>query len=160
MPWSLPNEDMQMVERFTVEEGYAISLMFFLELWTLIEPVIAVTTIDLNTYILFFREVCLGYEASAEWIEAVRRATGFSRMEQKTLKLSDGQLFSCAIEFCKLHNERWDSEIDYAVQFLDSMKKDPDKHRREWDLWETTKTDYMSKRVKFTRNFDWSAQLP
>ena len=149
-----------MEQEFSVEQGFAISLIFFLDLWVLVEP--HTSLLDENTSFthgLFFCSVCTGFETSAEWNEAVFRAKRVSKEKQKTLKLNNEDLFLCAIEFAKLHNERWKSAIDYTVHLLSSMQKNPKNYQEEWAIWEKAKNDFMNKRVTFS-NFDWSADLP
>ncbi len=149
-----------MEQEFTVEQGFAVSLIFFLRLWPLVEPQALLLDGDKPvTHDLFFREVCLGYETSAEWNEAVFRSTGIPRENQRDLKLTEEGLFLCAIEFAKFHNERWNSEIDFTVHLLESMKKDPKYHYKEWTVWKKAKDDFMSGRTTFYE-IDWTAVLP
>ena len=151
-----------MNQEFSVEQGYAIGLIFFLRLWTAIEPQVMQLGLDedkLIVYDIFFRDICTGYEASAEWNQAVFRAKGIPKENQKILKLTNEELFLCAIEFAKLHNERWESNIDYAVNLLESMKKSPRDHQKEWAIWEKARDDFMSGRSTFY-DLDWSAILP
>lgn len=57
-----------MEQEFTVEQGFAVSLIFFLDLWPLVEPqALLLDGTKPSTHRLFFREACLGYEVSAEW---------------------------------------------------------------------------------------------
>lgn len=149
-----------MEQAFSVEQGFAISLIFFLRLWPDIEPQALLLDDDkLITHKLFFRDVCLGYEVSAEWNQAVFRATEIPKENQRSLKLTEKDVFLCAIEFAKLHNEHWESEIDYTVHFLESMKKDPKEHQKAWAIWKKAKEDFMSGRTTFY-DLDWSAEFP
>lgn len=148
-------------ETFTVEQGYKIGLIFFLDLWDLLEPDVKELEGD-NTLIvheLFFREVCLGFEASAEWIEAVFRTKHVPREDQKQLKLTEPELFACSLEFCKLHNERWEHILDYTVKYLESMQDYPEMHSSAWAVWEKAKNDVVSQRTTFY-DIDWTAELP
>ncbi len=147
--------------KYSVEQGYAIGLVFFLDLWDLLEPEVKKLS-GSNTLIvhkLFFRDVCIGFEASAEWIESVFRITHATREEQKKLLISESEIFACSLEFCKMHNERWKHILDYTVERLDSMRKHPALHAREWAIWEKTKNDILSKRTTFYA-INWSAKLP
>lgn len=149
-----------MEQTFSVEQGFAIGLIFFLDLWPLVEPQALLLDGDKPVlHDLFFRDVCLGYEVSAEWNEAVLRVTGIPRESQRNLKLTEKDVFLCAIEFAKFYNERWESSIDYTVHFLESMKKDSKNHQKAWAVWQKAKDDFMSGRTTFY-DLDWTAVLP
>ena len=147
--------------KYTVEQGYAIALVFFLRFWDLLEPEVKKLPGDdtLIVHKLFFRDVCIGFEASAEWIESVFRVIHATREEQKKLFISEADIFACALEFCKMHNERWEHILDYTVRRLESMRDHPEQHAAEWAIWEKTKSDILSKRTTFYA-MKWSARLP
>jgi len=147
--------------KYTADQGYAIGLVFFLDLWDLLEPEVEKLPGD-NTLILhelFFREVCLGFEASAEWIESVFRVTRASRKQQHELLMSEADLFACALEFCKMHNERWEHILNYTVLKLESMRDHPVRYLVEWEIWKKVKSDILSKKTTFYA-IKWSARLP
>lgn len=149
-----------MEQEFSVEQGFAISLIFFLDLWDLVEPHTSLLEGDApSTQVLFFCEVCDGHETSAEWNQAVFRAKQIPKENQRSLKLTNDDMFLCAIEFARLHNERWESRLDYTVRLLESMQKNPANHQVEWAIWEKAKNDFMSKRTTFY-DLDWSDELP
>ncbi len=106
----------------------------------------------------FFVEICSTYDCYAEWNEAINRTLQIPKEDQKTLQLSLPEIFSCTIEFCKIFNERCNFKIAYAVDLLESMKKDPESHKREWSIWQKMvkeiSDDYESK-----DNFNWEARL-
>ena len=53
-------------------------------------------------------------------------------------------------------NEYFNAKIGYAIDLLESMRKDPENHKKEWAEMVTIITDkYMDKKD----NFDWSDQL-
>lgn len=151
--------DKQPSETFSVEEGYVIGTVFFLELWPLLEPKITEKEEWTGTYSLFFLIVCSGGECSAEWNEAVERAMHIPKENQKTLRLTVSEIFSCALEFCKLHNERYENNISYAVNLLEAMQKNPESYRVEWNIWEKIIKDTKTKHIDI-EEFDWSAELP
>lgn len=148
-----------MKEEVSVEEGFVISLIFFLDLWSIIKPAVLASKADLIVNELFFLDVCTGYESSAEWNEAVFRAKKILKQNQRQLKLTMGDLFLCTIEFCKLHNERWESKLDYTVHLLESMKKNPKEHSVEWDVWKNAINQVLVKHATLC-DFDWSDELP
>ncbi len=124
-----------MRQEVTIEEGYHISLSFFNELWPLVEPNIQKPEEIKNVHELFFCIVCIGEEASTEWKQAIYRAKKIPNEELRKTKLSEEDLFLCAIEFCKLHNERWEGMLDHSVRLLESMKTNPENHPIEWEKW-------------------------
>ncbi|PWU15981.1 MAG: hypothetical protein C5B45_01520 [Chlamydiae bacterium] len=149
----------QIPETFSVEQAFTINIYFFLNLWPLVEPRVIEEEQKLGTYSLFFIEVCSGYECYAEWNEAIRRAMRVPKEEQKTLQLCLSDIFSCVIEFCKLHNEIYESEISYAVHLLESMKKNPENYKSEWEIWQKIVAVVVDKHMD-SNGFNWSDRLP
>ena len=149
----------QIPTTFSVEQSYVIGMLFFLRLWTLVETRITEEERSLGTYSLFFITVCSGDECYAEWNEAIRRALHIPKEEQRTLQLSLPEIFLCALEFCKLHNERYESRIAYAVHLLESMKEEPENYKEEWAVWQDVVEQAVNKYMN-NSGFDWSAELP
>ena len=149
----------QIPETFSIEQAYVIGMLFFLNLWPLVEPRVIEEEQELGTYSLFFIEVCSGDECSAEWNEAIRRALSIPKEEQRALQLSLPEIFSCSLEFCKLHNERYRSEIAYAVYLLESMRKDPKNYKEEWGVWHGVVEQAVNKYMN-SNEFNWSAERP
>jgi hypothetical protein len=79
--------------------------------------------------------------------------------EQRLLQLSLSEIFLCTLEFCKLHNERYESRIAYAVHLLESMKKDPKSYKTEWAVWQDVVEQTVNKYMN-SNEFDWSDELP
>ena len=125
-----------MKQEITVEEGYHISLIFFNELWPLVEPNVQQPEEIKNVNVLYFCIVCSGDEASTEWKQAVFRAKKIPDKDLRKEKLTKEDLFLYAIEFCKLHNERWEGKLDYTLHLLESMKANPKQHPKEWGRWQ------------------------
>ena len=139
---------------FSVEQSYVIGMLFFLHLWPLVEPRITEEERSLGTYSLFFRTVCTSDDCYIEWNEAIYRAMHVPIEKQKILQLSLPEIFLCALEFCKLHNERYESRIAYAVHLLESMKEDPEGYKEEWAVWQDAVEQTISKYMD-SDWFDW-----
>lgn len=145
---------------FSVNEGYKIGLIFLTRLMSLLEHKAREVEKDqdeLAIYTLFFHEVCSGFESSPEWFEAVFRAKHASREEQKSLLLTELELFSCTLEFSKLHNERWENQLCYLIDLLESMQKQPEQHPLKWEIWEKVKQHVAAYPNTFY-NVDWSVE--
>lgn len=145
-------------EKFTVEQAYVITMLFFLKLWEIIQSKITEKERIEGVYELFFIDVCSGDECHAEWNEAVRLETSIVKEKQKSLYLTLPQIFSCALAFCKLHNRHYNSKINYAVELLESMKEHYEKHPVEWEVWDKAVKEAASKHMKNIQ-FDWADQL-
>lgn len=146
----------QPLETFSVEEGYIIGTVFFLELWPLVEPKIIEEDRITGTYTLFFLEVCSWNEYCAEWNEAVRRVTDIPKTKQPTLQLSLPQIFQCTLEFCKLHNKQYENRLIYVVKILESMKEVPQQYQVEWGLWGKA-VRYAQDYFINNNDFNWNA---
>lgn len=147
-------------EKFTVEQAFTISMIFFYEIWPLVEPKVLQEEFSTDgMYSLFFTIVCTGEECSAEWNESVYRVTGVTKEEQKHLKLSTTDIFSCALAFVQLYNQRYKFQISYAVLLLENMQNNPNEYSAEWQVWhraiKQTILQYLNSKL-----FDWSARLP
>jgi len=143
-----------MKEDITVEEGYYISLIFFSELWPLVEPNVQESEEMKAANMLFFCVVTIGEEASSEWKEAIFRAKEITSDKLREAKLSESDLFLCAIEFCKLHNERWEGNLNYTLNLLESMRTNPENHPKEWAVWKTAMTLVIINKMS-CGHFDW-----
>lgn len=149
-----------MKQTVSVEEGFVISLIFFLDLWSIIKPnVLTLSGDSPSTHKLFFLDVCTGFESSAEWNEAIFRSKKIPKQSQKQLKLNMDDLFLSATEFCKLHNERYEGRLDYALHLLESMKNDPKKYLPEWTVWKNAINKVLVEHITLC-DFDWSDELP
>ena len=148
----------QIPETFSVGQAFTINIYFFLNLWSFVEPkVIEEERLD-GIYSFFFIEICSGYECYAEWNEAIRRALHVPKEKQRSLQLSLPEIFSCSLEFCKLYNERYNSKIVYAVDLLESMRKDPENYKTEWAVWQKIITVIVDKHMN-DDDFNWLDEL-
>ncbi len=149
-----------MERKFTVEEANTIGLSFFLELWPQIEPV--TQTFDEHaavTHDLFFTSSCCDDETNAQWNRAVFRVTKVPKGSQKELTMTQEEMFLCTIEFCKVLSELYDWDLNYTLQLLDSMQREPEKHALEWGIWNSNVKDIATGRYT-PRNFDWFDRMP
>ena len=155
----MKNENSETQETFTVEQGFSICLCFFDELGPLLVSKIPVNKESQIIYELFFEEVCSGFYANDEWVDAIIRAGKIPDKNQQPPKLSEKELFLTAIEFVKIHNERWEGGLDYLMQLLESMQERPKSYQKEWKIWEATKSKIISGRCyKSSVNpFDFSS---
>ncbi len=148
-------------KKYTLDQSYAIGLIFLSKLWTIFEPMVEASEgNDKIMYVTFFSSVCDGFESAEEWIEAITRAKKISQEEQKDLQLSEADIFSCACELAKLHNERWKGDIDDIIHLLDSMKNHPEKHPNEWKIWDKARDDYISQRSIFPYGINLTTEPP
>jgi hypothetical protein len=154
----------QIPKAFSVEQAFVIGMVFFLNLWPLVEPKVVEEEQKLGMYSLFFVLVCsgdsyFGEAPHAEWNEAIHRALHIPKEGQRKLQLSLPEIFLCVLEFCKLYNERYDSKIEYAVRLLEAMREDPENYKAEWAVWQDA-YEQMVKKYMNSNSFDWSAELP
>ncbi len=152
-------EKVSIPKEFSVEKGYNIVLTFFYcHLFPYLEPKLALLGEDIvSVHELFFITICGSEESSAEWNEAIRRAKHIPKEQQRDMKLTEDDLFLCALEFCKLHNESWEPRIDYTINLLELMKRDPKNHQTEWNMWREAIESHF---IKWNdRPFNWDAYL-
>lgn len=54
-------------------------------------------------------------------------------------------VFQLAIDFCDFFNKRYQKEgldsLRFALDWLEDMKKNPQAHKKEWDIWNKTVVD-------------------
>ncbi|MGL4348045.1 MAG: hypothetical protein ACRCSV_01100 [Chlamydiales bacterium] len=146
-------------EKFTVEQAFTISMLFFYELWSLVEPKVLDQERITGTSSLFFVTICTGDESSAEWNEAIYRFMKIPKEKQRNLNLTVDETFDCAIEFCKHHNKRYENRLFYAVVLLESMKKHPELHQDEWKCWDKAIKDTVENYMN-DDSFNWFDELP
>ncbi len=148
-------------KKYTLDQSYAIGLIFLIDLWPIFEPMIEASEGDDKImHVVFFTSVCSGFESSREWVEAVTRAKNISQEEQKDLELSEADIFSCACEFSKLYNERWKGDIDDIIRLLDEMKNHPEEHQNEWKIWDKARDDYTRQHATFPYGIDLTTEPP
>lgn len=72
-----------------------------------------------------------------------------ARMKIPPLKQHDGlivsedMLFQLTIDYCHYFNEKFvqndrNFSLDFAIDWLEDMRRHPDKHKTEWKIWEQT----------------------
>ncbi len=148
-------------KKYTLNQSYAIGLIFLSDLWPIFEPMIEASEgHDKVMYVTFFSDVCAGFESSKEWVEAITRAMDIFKEEIKDLKFSEVDIFSCACEFAKLHNERWKGDIEDIIHLLDLMKNHPEHHQKEWAIWDKARDDYISQRATFSYGINLTTESP
>ncbi len=150
----------QTPEKISVEQGFNVCLLFFNHLWPFIEPKTA--EMDEETallHVIFFCDICMGFESSAEWNEAIFRVKRIPKEEQKKgLMLSEEDLFLCSIEFFNFCNEKFELKLQYASNILESMRTNPKNYSLEWSLWKKAVADSFNTYV--VSKFDWLQELP
>lgn len=149
------NEEGQIKKKFSVLQGFNVCLLFFDYLWPLVEPKTA--ELDEETallHVIFFCDICLGFESSPRWNESIFRVKGIPKEEQKKgLMLSEEDLFQCSIEFFNFSNEKLELKLQYTSNLLESMKTNPQNHSTEWSLWKKAVADSYNTYV--VSQFDW-----
>lgn len=70
------------------------------------------------------------------------------RMNTPPMKQHDGlivredMLFQLAIDFCEYFNKRYleqgKDSLRFAINWLEDMRKNPQDHKTEWNIWEKT----------------------
>lgn len=143
---------------FSVEQGFNVCLLFYNYLWPVIKPrVEALGEEAFVVHKLFFLDVCMGFECSGDWNEAIYLETGVHKEAQKIgFKLSEQKLLSCTAEFCKLYNEIFKGQLGYILQILESMEANPDSYPVEWPLWKKALIDSYTTFI--VDHFDWDGE--
>lgn len=156
---SLSPESNPSKETFSIEQGFNVCLLFYIYLWPLIEP----KTLEMDRerallYTIFFCDICMGFESSARWNEAIFRVKKIHKKDQRELKLTEEELFLCTLEFFKFNNELLDSKLDIAAKLLESLRANPQNHPQEMSIWKKAVADSFKTYV--LKKFDWSRELP
>ena len=149
----------QIPETFSVGQAFDLNIYFLLGIWRIVEPKVVEEEQKSGLYSFFFIEICSTYDCYAEWNEAIRLVLHVPKEEQRTLQLTLPEIFSCVIEFCKIFNERCNFKIAYAVDLLESMRKDPESYEKEWAIWQEMVEAIADESVNRKNYFDWSATL-
>ena len=160
------NHPLHKGERVSIGKGLLICKLFFYRLWPLIEPKLPPKNLETMTYEMheiFCSTVCRGERASVEWIEAVHRVKQFSKEQQENAQLSLEDLFSCMVEFCKIYDKRYDSELDFLLQLLASMKQSPEQYLAEWKVFKEAITDGLARcyspGLTYTPYLNWDTKF-
>lgn len=140
---------------FSVEEGHLINAVFFELMIPLIESKV-IEKDEIEFYHFFCDQICSWNEYSAEWNEAVYRATNIPKDQQLTAQLSLSQLFRCTLEFCKLNNKHYENRLIYIVKILEAMQEAPQQYPLEWDIRQKA-VQYAQKNSIHYDDFDWNA---
>ncbi|HEV3269752.1 MAG TPA: hypothetical protein VGZ69_03790 [Candidatus Rhabdochlamydia sp.] len=139
----------------SVEHGFNIAMLFFEDLLPLITPMID----SLDHWVSYNYTLLDGYEYPAEWNEAVFRVTNIPKLQQKNVNIPIEVLFSSLIEFSKIMHARFDFELDYLLDLLEAIQKNPSKFPLEVKLWEEViKNSYSTRSLH--REFHWDSSLP
>ncbi|MEK7340489.1 MAG: hypothetical protein WBD50_04105 [Candidatus Rhabdochlamydia sp.] len=142
-------------KKVSVEQGFNIAMLFFEDLLPLITPMID----SLDHWVSYNYTLLDGYEYPAEWNEAVSRVTNIPKLQQKNVNIPIKVLFSSLIEFSKIMHARFDFELDYLLDLLEAIQKNPRKFPLEAKLWEEViKNSYSTRSLH--REFHWDSSLP
>jgi len=129
----------------TIEHGFNIGMLFFEDLLPLV-----ISIIDLKGHWMSHSYTILeDYGYSVEWKEAVLRIAGSAGYN----KLSIKALFSILIEFSKIMYTRYNFELDYLLDLLEAMQKNPSKFLLKAKLWEEVIKNSYSVRSLYRRGF-------
>ncbi|QZA58490.1 hypothetical protein [Candidatus Rhabdochlamydia porcellionis] len=146
-------------ETFSVGQAFNLNIFFLLGIWPLVEPKVLEEEQKLGLYSFFFIDICSTYDCHAEWNEAIRLVLHVPKEEQRTLQLSLSDIFSCIMEFCKIFNERCNFKIAYTVDLLESMRKNPKNHEREWAIWQDMVKEIADDHEGKNNYFNWADTL-
>lgn len=147
-------------DTLSVENGLAVCKAFFFHLWPLLESKLISQKFSQEIYEdtkIFCQSICQGKGSSAEWNEAIFHATGISKENQRELKLTKDDLFLCTIEFCKIYNKRYESNLCSLIGLLEFMKQDSKNYREEEQLFK--KSFFEIRTQPYLSYFDWSAEF-
>lgn len=142
-------------KEISVEHGFNIAMLFFEDLLPIITPMLD----SLDRWVLYNYALLDGYEYPAEWNEAVFRATNIPKFQQKDQNIPIEALFSSLIEFSKIMHARFDFKLDYLLDLLEAIQKNPKKFPLETKLWEEVIKNSYSARSLY-REFHWDSALP
>lgn len=142
-------------KEISVEHGFNIVMLFFEDLLPLITPMID----SLDRWVLYNYTLLDGYEYPAEWNEAIFRVVDIPKIQQKEKNIPIEALFSSLIEFSKIMHARFDFELDYLLDLLEAIQKNPRKFPVEVKLWEDVIKNSYSTRSLY-REFHWDSALP
>lgn len=144
-------------KKFSVEHGYNICLIFYHCVWPSVQPKLPELSQDSAiVHDLFFTSICLGFECSAHWFEAVSRITHVPRINQKELLLTEEEICRCTIEFCKICKEMYEWDLGYILNLLDAMESNPQTHSYEWTLWKKA----IGESIFYTfYHLEWNAEF-
>lgn len=142
-----------------VEQGFNIAMLFFEDLYPLVTSHFSQDPKEQT--ILSLHEIVLtwGYEYPAEWNEAVFRLTKIPKWQQKEINIPIEILFPCVIEFTKIFHKRLKYELNYLMNLLEAIQKDPNGFPIETRLWKQVIKDSYSVRT-LNEDFDWDCELP
>lgn len=165
-----------MTKAYSIENGFQITMLFLMELWWafLKEKMTEnglintskLTPQELQTATpkekvlddlhydngLFFQTICEGtYDDYFE--EVVQERLHISPTEQhQGLKIQEDVLFQIAIDFCNFFNYKYQEQgkdsLRFAINWLEDMRKHPEKHVTEWNIWNKVVVDVIEKGKK------------
>ena len=98
---------------------------------------------DYNDF--FFLTVCDG--TSDDYFEDVieKRMNIPPIKQHQGLIVQEDLLLQLAIDFCEYFNKRFQEEgrdsLRFAINWLEDMRKNPDKHKAEWEMWNKVVVD-------------------
>lgn len=140
----------------SVEHGFNIAMLFFEDLMPFITSMF---DSSLDLWLPYNYTLIDGYEYPAEWNEAVFRVTNIPKLQQREKNIPIEVLFSSLIEFAKIMHARFDFQLDYLLDLLEAIQKNPSRFPLETRLWEKAIKNSYSKRSLY-REFDWDSSLP
>ena len=93
----------------------------------------------------FFFIVCDG-TSDKYFEEVIEQRMNIPPIKQhQGLIVQEDLLLQLAIDFCEYFNKRFQEEgrdsLRFAINWLEDMRKNPDKHKAEWEMWNKVVVD-------------------
>lgn len=153
-----------MNRKFKIEDGYQVIMIFFISLWLeflkplmirqdLITPEITYipeqNTPEYekdnlhSTYNLFFMCVCMGFDCIEEFSETLTAVLGTPREHQPGMEVTEEQLFSVALEFCRYYHQQFSYSLGLVLNILEDMRVHLKRHKEELIIWNRTVIDVL-----------------
>jgi hypothetical protein len=106
---------------------------------------------ELNDF--FFLIVCIGTSSSDYFEDIIEQRMHIPAIEQhQKLQITENMLFQLTIDFCVHFNKRFQKEghdsLRFAIDWLEDMRKHPEKHITEWKIWNKATVDVIGKGKK------------
>ena len=81
--------------------------------------------------------------------------------QHQGLNIKEKKLFQLAIDFCNFFKRKFkgspndfpQESLDFAIEWLEDMRKQPEDHKKEWDIWNEAITDVIERGQKASSFF-------
>ena len=122
--------------KFNPDRGFTVMMFFLQGVWETVKGEFFVSSGEWGDFGDFVSCLFNDLATFDDWERCCQKALG--RFPSKDQLFTPEEIFTSFIELCAFYRYYFDFSIPEVLELLHSMRANPDKHQKEWDIWNAT----------------------